>query len=243
MPEKATPVSEPPAAHLRRLWERMVGIYGHTWNSAHGLSPQDEQGRLTIAGDTWSKALTGLSPSQLAAGLEACIAEGEDFPPAAGRFRAMCLGIPTFAQVRVEATVPDAERSPFTRSVWQFLDAYAFRQASSRDGEKLLREAYEAAREARMRGAPLPGRAEAITQQKPIFQRASEEYAAQCQEEIARELGVRPRWMDEERAAPVPAMSDTARELARELDARATTSESAPPEPWDADWPSGEVVF
>jgi hypothetical protein len=135
----------------------------------------------------------------------------------------MCLGIPTFAQVRVEATVPDAERSPFTRSVWQFLDAYAFRQASSRDGEKLLREAYEAAREARMRGAPLPGRAEAITQQKPIFQRASDQHAALCQEEIARELGVRPRWMDEERAA-APAMSETARELARELDARAPTS-------------------
>lgn len=235
MPANQTPASEPPAAHLRRLWERMVGLYGHTWHSAHGASPQDDHGRLTISGDTWSKALMGLSGSQLAAGLEACIAEGDDFPPAAGRFRAMCLGIPTFAQVRVEATVPDAERSPFTRSVWQFLDGYAFRQASSRDGEKLLREAYEAAREARMRGAPLPGRAEVITQQKPIFQRASDQHAALCQEEIARDLGVRPRWMDEERAA-APAMSDTARELARELDARSENSAEQPITKDDIPW-------
>ena len=59
------------------------------------------------AADTWAAALAGLTGAQIAEGLRACVAEGEEFPPNAPRFRAMCLGIPSLARVRLEFSAPD----------------------------------------------------------------------------------------------------------------------------------------
>lgn len=142
-----------PAPSLRTLdafWRRMLGMYGHTWASQYGDHPAG------TTAETWAQALSGVAPEAIAIGLRACLAEGKEFPPSAPRFRGMCLGIPTFNAVKFESTRTNVEHSPFTRAVWLSLDAYAYRQASSRDGERMLRDAYDYASEQVMRGARLP---------------------------------------------------------------------------------------
>lgn len=123
-------------------------------------------------------------------GIDACRVEGAEFPPSAPRFRAMCLGIPSFAQVRIESTNPEAERSPFTRSVWQHLDGYAYRNANTRDAEKLLRAAYDIAREARMRGEALPAESKAVSHEKREHQPVTAEQQQQHLNRIADVLGL-----------------------------------------------------
>ena len=147
----------------------MTALFGHAWVSAHGMAATlPETGRLSIDGETWQRALVGITGAQLAAGLDACITEGGEFPPSAPRFRAMCLGIPSFARVRIEVGQLEAKRSPFTRHVWQFVDGYAYRQATIRDAERILRGAYDLAVETRMQGAELPVTPEfELTHEKP----------------------------------------------------------------------------
>lgn len=163
----ATPTTMPtPSLHtLDAFWRRMLGMFGHTWASQYGDHPSG------TTAETWAQALAGVSPPMIAIGLRACLAEGKEFPPSAPRFRGMCMGIPSFATVKFESTKPDAERSPFTRAVWLHLDGYAYRQASARDGDRMLRDAYELASEQVMRGTKLPepaaGELEAPSDAKP----------------------------------------------------------------------------
>ena len=146
--------AEPPAIWLRRIWERMTALYGHAWVSVHGVTPHDKAGALSMSGDTWGRALAGLSAQQIAAGIEACVAEGAEFPPSAPRFRAMCLGVPSLAAVRSE--LRHGEPSPFARAVWTELDTFRYKQASAEQADRLLRDAYELVRDRVMRGEALP---------------------------------------------------------------------------------------
>lgn len=128
----------------------MGALYGHRWAAQYGESAAGVLGR------TWETVIAGLTRQQLAAGLNACAAEGAEFPPSAPRFRAMCLDIPTFDRVKREALTPD-DRSEFTaRRVWGYLDVYNYRNSSVTQAEKLLRSAYELAVEDVMKGVPLP---------------------------------------------------------------------------------------
>ena len=147
---------EAPAMWLRRLWERMVAMYGHGWANVHGVTPHEASGALTLAGDTWSRMLTGLGALQIAAGIEACVAEGKEFPPSAPRFRAMCLNIPRIAAVREELRARGKQPSRFTRAVWLQLDLFRYRQASADQADRLLREAYDLVHDRVMRGEALP---------------------------------------------------------------------------------------
>ena len=106
-----------------------------------------------MSGDTWGRALAGLSAQQVAAGIEACVAEGAEFPPSAPRFRAMCLGVPILAAVRSE--LRHGEPSPFARAVWAELDVFRYKQASAEQADRLLREAYDLVRDRVMRGEAL----------------------------------------------------------------------------------------
>lgn len=134
----------------------MAEIYGHRWTAAYGESAEEG------AGGTWAKGLSGLSVQQIGAGIGACIASADPWPPTLPEFRAKCLGIPPLAAVRLDADKVD----PFTVLVWQNLDGYRYRQASSDQADRLLREAYELAREHVMRGGELPNVAGAIEQEK-----------------------------------------------------------------------------
>lgn len=175
-------MAKPSASTVDALWRRMLGMYGNTWASQFGEQPQG------LTADTWASALAGLTTAQIAEGLRACVAEGSEFPPNAPRFRAMCLGIPSFAQVKLESTRSDADRSPFTRACWLHIDGYAYRQASAKDGERMLRDAYDLAREQVMRGVELPAPSLAIEHQpapKPQLPQTPEER----REHLARLLG------------------------------------------------------
>lgn len=161
----------------------MAAMYGHSWASQYGTQPEGP------AADTWAAALAGLTGPQIAEGLRACVTEGEEFPPNAPRFRAMCLGIPTLARVRLEISHADAESCAFTRAVWRFIDGYAYRQASARDADRMLRDAYELAREETMRGVPLPGPSEAVTHDpQPRLPTIAGDRDARC-DHLARVLG------------------------------------------------------
>ena len=122
-----------------------------------GDSPQNADGTLTVFGDTWARALAGVSPHQLANALQSCVASGDAWPPALPEFRAMCDGIPAFSAVRAELLPShQGERSPFARLVWLKLDSWAYRHANAERAERILRDAYgEAVRHLRD-GKPLP---------------------------------------------------------------------------------------
>lgn len=190
----------------------MLGIFGNAFSSQYGTDPEGD------AADTWSAALSGLSGEQIAEGLKACVAEGNEFPPNAPRFRCMCMGIPVFAQVKLEITGPDKERSPFTRSVWSFINGHAYRHAPMDKAERLLREAYELAKESRMRGAPLPASSPLVEEEKPIRRGATESHVRRCFDEIEDMLQGVPSTPDPERREHKPTpLSDDARALVNQL--------------------------
>lgn len=151
-------------AAIRRLWTCMADIYGHRWVSAYGENPQASAGKM------WAKGLRGLSQQQLARGLEAAVVSADPWPPTLPAFRALCLSIPTFAAVKAEIRKPGDECSPFAVLVWRSLDRWHFARSEQDKADRMLRDAYDAAREHVMRGGELP---------QPEFR-------------IAHEAGIRP---------------------------------------------------
>lgn len=141
----------------------MTAIYAHRWTAPHGESAD---GEASSAG-TWAKGLAGITPQQLAAGLEACIVRADPWPPTLPEFRAMCLGVPSLLAVREDLQRVDAKRAPFSRLVWRHLDAFAYRRAEGKAAARMLAEAYDAAREAVMRGCPLPEPVLELAQDEP----------------------------------------------------------------------------
>lgn len=161
----------------------MAEIYGHRWTSAYGESAEEG------AGLTWSKGLAGITTPQVAAGLGACIASADPWPPTLPEFRARCLGIPTLLAVRAELQ-GSGDRSGFAALVWQRIDGFAYKQASVERADRMLREAYDDARERVMRGEPLPAPVLAITAEKQAVTVAAPEVASAALSAIADVLGV-----------------------------------------------------
>lgn len=157
---------------LDSLWIAMADVYGHRWTSSYGADP------VTGSGTTWAKGLRGITGRQLGAGIQACITSAEPWPPTLPEFRALCLGVPPFAAVRLDS----AKVSPFTRLVWQHMDGHRFRQSSADQSDRLLREAYELAREHVMSGGELPepaaGEIESTKPAKPVVPATAEEREA-----------------------------------------------------------------
>ena len=170
---------------MRTLWRRMAEIYGQRWTAAYG------EDAVSGAGDTWAKGLVGITPQQLARGLEACITRADPWPPTLPEFRALCLGIPTLLQVREDLARADTERHPFTVLVWRHLDGWAYRHADKHGAERMLREAYADAREAVMRGEPLPEPVPAVEHQPEPPKPADPAVAKACMADIRERLGLR----------------------------------------------------
>ena len=144
------------------------------------------------AGDTWAKGLTGLSAGQLAHGLEACITRNDVWPPTLPEFRALCMDVPTLAQVKADLLGKAAERAPFTLLVWRYIDGHAFRRADQRTADRMLSDAYEVAREQAMRGVPLPQQPAALVEQEqPELIPATPETAQAHFDEIRELLGAK----------------------------------------------------
>lgn len=160
----------------------MAEIYGHRWTASFGANPDTEG-----AAGTWAKGLAGITPTQLADGLKACITSSDPWPPTLPEFRAMCLGIPSLVSVRAEVN-GKGERTPFAMLVWQRLDSYQYRQVSAKDAERMLSGAYEDAREFVMRGGALPEVVGAVTHEEKPFTPVSPEVAAKHMLDVRREL-------------------------------------------------------
>lgn len=144
--------TEQPPAVMRRLWQRMSEIFGPRWTSAFG---EDAGGG---AGQTWAKGLAGLTVDQVAAGVEAVIVAGQDWPPMLPVFRAMCLGIPPVETILdyFRKTAGRRDPSGFERLVWSYVDGWTFARARSADADAMIRAAYGQAREFVLRGGQLP---------------------------------------------------------------------------------------
>lgn len=163
----------------------MAGLFGHTWTSQYGAAPDG------IGGDTWAVALGGLHGWQLAQGLQATMMLGGEWPPSAPRFRALCLGIPEFASMRLNLRAEHAERAPFSILVWRFIDSYSYGKGARERDERLLRDAYDEARAHVMAGGALPEPAAAALEHTPRpFVPASPETVAKAMAEAAAIVGV-----------------------------------------------------
>ena len=172
LPSKPISAMPLPAQQCRVLWVRMAEIYGHRWVSAFGAASDGE------TASTWAKGLAGITASQLGDGLKASIASADPWPPTLPEFRARCLGIPTLAQVKLELR-GFGQHSAFTRLVWQGIDGYRYRQSPSEQADRMMRDAYELAREHVMRGGALPEPSSGdIAQEKQKPKPATPEVAA-----------------------------------------------------------------
>jgi hypothetical protein len=99
----------------------------------------------------------------------------------------MCLGVPSLASVRSDIGV---RATPYGRLVWSYLDGYAYRTASRDVAARMLRDAYEQARDHVMRGGALPAVTAAIASpetSRPAL--AAPDVAAQYIADIDRMLG------------------------------------------------------
>lgn len=141
---------------------RMASRYGHAWVSQYGASPAG------IAAAEWRSTLAGLNAENLHAGFRADTLRGSEWPPSSTSFLAMCRDIPTLAKVSSEVTKLLTQRtwtdgssetikvSRFSRLVWAKLDTYSFRNAQSKQAERMLKDAYSLACEHVIAGGALP---------------------------------------------------------------------------------------
>ena len=175
------------------LWERMAALYPTLWVRDLGASPIDGSGSLTVPGDTWAKGLSGLTGEQLAAGLRTCATRGGDFPPSVATFRSYCLSIPSLSAVQRELANENSDRSGFAVLVWQGIDGYAYRRAEGKAADRMLKDAYDDARERVMAGeAPPPPRVALPPPAAPVARPASPEVAKAALAEMARTIGAMP---------------------------------------------------
>lgn len=126
----------------------MAAMFPHAWTSGQGDSPSG------TAGKTWATALSGVTPMQLAVGLQETLMLARDFPPSAGRFRALCFGIPTLSVTKV--LMKRREPHQFVALLYQNLDMYVFTRLDQRSSDRMLAEAYDASVDHVMRGGEMP---------------------------------------------------------------------------------------
>lgn len=145
----ATPKIVKPASatDIALVWVALSGLYGDSFTSKFGADPR------TGAGSLWANTLAGLTTEQIVKGCDAVKFRMGAWPPGAPEFRAICLGIPSLAAVRL---LNEARIRPFARLVWSLLDIHRYRQASAEYADRLLADAYNAACEHVMRGGELP---------------------------------------------------------------------------------------
>lgn len=162
------------------LCARMAARYGHRWTSQYlGDESPEGQAAAELAMAEWTSTLAGVDATQMLAGLAADVRRGDAWPPSSTEFRAMCLGIPTFAELRYETLHPEMPRTPFGMQWWQYVDPFALRQASASDADRMRREAYELTRQFVLAGNTLPTVPPALQRPEPPAKRFASDEAAQ----------------------------------------------------------------
>jgi hypothetical protein len=135
----------------------MAEIYGHRWTSSYGADPNPDG-----AAGTWAKGLAGVTAAQIADGLRACLTSADPWPPTLPEFRAMCLGVPSLASVKM--AIYAGEVTPFCRVVWHHIDGYLFKTSDHKTTDRMIADAYSVAREYVMGGGALPQESPQIEQ-------------------------------------------------------------------------------
>lgn len=133
----------------------MAAIYGHRWTSAYGERCDDDDGVLTLPGDTWQRGLAGVGEQRIGVGLDGCLMSADPWPPTLPAFRAMCFAVPSFPAVLMVFRGRSTP-TPFSRLASQFIDGYRMRQADVDKADRMIRDAYDLAREHVMAGGALP---------------------------------------------------------------------------------------
>lgn len=147
-PESPRPATSPASAvTLSKLWLTGIAAWGHRWTTHLGDLPVQDNGELTIAGNLWAQGLAGVPENVLLATLGRFVEQGAEWPPNLPQVRAGCAGIPSLASVRRELTGRDTERSGFARLVWGYVDGYVLARADEDRAGRMIREAYDLARE------------------------------------------------------------------------------------------------
>lgn len=176
-----SPSREPlPLDLLIELWVTMIDIFGNGWVSQWGDDPDSPTGAV------WAKGLAGMRAEDIRTGVSACVTAGGKWPPTLPEFRARCLRIPSFAEFKLDVD----KAMPFSRLVWQYLDAYAYRQASADRAERMLREAHEVASQHRMLGYTLPAEPAGLLTVPAGPVPSNPEHARRCIEELRKLLGL-----------------------------------------------------
>ena len=110
---------------------------------------------------------------------DADVRRGDAWPPSSTEFRAMCLGIPAFAELRYETLHPEMPRTSFGMQWWQYVDAFALRQASAAEADRMRRDAYELTRQFVLAGNDLPAVPPALQKPEAPAKRFASDEAAQ----------------------------------------------------------------
>jgi hypothetical protein len=100
------------------------------------------------------------------------------------------LGIPSLASVKT--AIRSKTYGPFERLVWQYIDNYQFGQVSSKDSDRMIRDAYDEAREHLMAGGSLPDEPAALIEVQEVEAKPSDpEFVKKQMQDIAQELGIK----------------------------------------------------
>lgn len=216
------------------LCARMAARYGHRWTSQYaGDESPEGQAAAELAQAEWTQTLAGIDATQMMAGLAADVRRGDAWPPSSTEFRAMCLGIPTFAELRYEILHPEVPRTPFGVKWWEYVgaDAFALRTASESEANRLRLAAYALTRQFVLAGNALPPVPAALQKPEPPAKRfASDEEAQQhvraVLDTITR-LDLADAEREAERRAYLAAVEARAQRAAAEVAARAEPEDKA----------------
>lgn len=165
----------------------MAARYGHAWASQYGGGAD----AMAIAYAEWGETLAGLNAEELMAGFAADVLRGDRWPPSSPEFRALCLRIPSFAEVKHEIEHLEVPRTGFVALMWRDLTSYDLANSRGREYRQLLENAYELARTHVLAGGKVPDMAQPLPPPKPAPRTpAKPETVEKCKADINRVLGL-----------------------------------------------------
>lgn len=120
---------------------------------------------------TGGDMLEGRATAELAV----AVRRGDGWPPSSTEFRAMCLGIPTFGELRYETLHPELPRTPFGVKGFEYVDPFALRQAFASEADRMRRQAYELTKQFVLAGNVLPEVPAQLRKPEPVPKRFANE--------------------------------------------------------------------
>ena len=105
--EAKKPLNEYADRAVKRLWQRMLELYGRQWEASYGHIDGD-------AFPAWRDALAGMKPEHIKRGLDRVIAEGNEFPPNLIKFLRLCRTpeYTTMSPSRAALPPPNVHKDP-----------------------------------------------------------------------------------------------------------------------------------